>query len=145
MTTNTMASTSGTDNATTMPVRQPSARKLTKGMDELSDRMLDHDRLVGDLLEIEPLWHCAHETRGGVFDGGTELENVGALRHHHPDADGRFVFLPHQKVRRIGKTMGYRRNVAEAKHAAIGLNGCLGNGLCTVKRTSDAQRYTLRF
>ena len=61
MTMNTIASTSGTDKATTMPVRQPSARKLTnrhdrerldEGMDEFADRMLDHRRLIGDLLRV---------------------------------------------------------------------------------------------
>ena len=58
----TTASTSGTDSATTIPVRTPSEAKLTHEHDnqrlderarEFADRFLDHFGLIGDLFDID--------------------------------------------------------------------------------------------
>ena len=98
MTMKTIASTSGTDSATTMPVRQPSATKadeqhdrqrLDEGMHELADRVLDHLGLIGDLLDIDALRHRVHEFRGGVRDVLAELQDIGALGGDDADADAR--------------------------------------------------------
>ena len=62
-----MASTSGTDSATTMPVRQPSdeeadeqhdASASTKEWTNSSTAWSTTTRLIGDLLEIEALRHA---------------------------------------------------------------------------------------
>ena len=59
---NTIASTSGTESATTMPVRAPSdseadeqhdRQRLDEGTGEFADRLLDDLRLVGDLLDVD--------------------------------------------------------------------------------------------
>ena len=113
-------------------------------MDELTNRVFDHGGLVGDLFEIETRRHSGHEIGGGAADGGTELKNIGALRHHNPDADGRLVFLPDEKIRWIHKAVAHCRNVAQAKHAAVGLHRCLGDGFGAVESACDAQGYALR-
>ena len=48
------------------------------------------------------------------------------------------------KVRRIDKAVGDGRDVAEAEHAAVGLDRRLGDRLGAVERTGDAQRHALR-
>ena len=62
MTENTIASTSGTDSATTMPVRQPSERKLTiSTMPSASTKVSTNSetdcstivRLIGDLRHLD--------------------------------------------------------------------------------------------
>ena len=74
---------------------QHDRQRLDEGMDELADRMLDHDRLIGDLLEIEcPAAPRFMKSAVALLDGRAELENVGALRHDDADADGGLAFLP---------------------------------------------------
>jgi hypothetical protein len=64
MTMKTIASTSGTDSATTMPVRHPNAderdeqhdrQRLDEGVHEFTDGVLDHLGLIGDHLDIDAL------------------------------------------------------------------------------------------
>ena len=123
ITTKTMARTRGTDSATTMPVRsqgretdeQHNRQRFDEGMHELSDCVLDDSRLIGDLLEIESAWYCRHEVCGGAASGRSHFKNIGALRHHDADADGRLVLLPHHKIRRIGKAVCHRCDIASRK------------------------------
>ena len=76
MTTKVIASTSGTESATTMPVRQPRERKLTRstmpsasseGALELEDRVVDDLRLVGDLLDVDALRHACMKASVAFF------------------------------------------------------------------------------
>ncbi len=89
MTTKTMASTSGTESATTMPVRQPSDRKLTtstiasastKVRRNSDTDVVDDMRLVGDLRDARcpdrQLGHDRVHRRSQVV---AEREDVGAL------------------------------------------------------------------
>ena len=148
---NTTASTSGTDSATTgAPAERQEAyeqhdrQRFDEGMDEFVDRVVDDDRLICDLLEIETLRNRGLEIGGRTRYCRTELKDIGALRHDDADADCCFAFLPDQKVRRVGVTVRHRGDVADAEHAAIGFHRRLGNRLGTVQRPGHAQRHALR-
>ena len=113
-------------------------------MDELVDSVVDDDRLIGDLLEIEALWNRGLEIGGRARYRRTELKDIGALRHDDADADRCFAFLPDQKIRRVGITVRHRGDVADAEHAAIGFHRRLGNCFGAVQRPGYAQRHALR-
>ena len=153
MTMKTIASTSGTDVATTMPVRQPKRherdeqhdrQRLDEGVHELADRMLDDLRLVGDPLDIDALRHRLHEVRGRLLDVLAELEDVGAFGGNDADAERGPAFLANRESWRINEAMRYGCNITQAEHAAIALNRGFGNGFHAVKRAGDAQRHALR-
>ena len=153
MTMKTIASTSGTDIATTMPVRQPSATKetnstiakrLDEGIHELADGALDHLRLVGDLLDIDALRHGLHEVGGRLLDLLAEFEDVGALGGDHADAERGLAFLAGDEGRGIDKTVRDGGDIAEPEHAAVALDRALRNRLGAVERAGDAQRHALR-
>ena len=136
-----------------MPVRQPSARKrdeqhdrqrLDEGVHELADGVLDHLRLVGDLLDVDALRHRLHEVRGRLLDVLAELEDVGALGGDDADAERGLAFLAHHEGRRIDEAVGDGGDIAEAEHAAVALDRRLGDRLGAVERAGDAQRHALR-
>ena len=123
---------------------QHDRQRLHERMHELADCVLDHFRLIGDLLDLDALRHGGHEFRGRFLDVLAKLENVGALRHHHADADRGLAFLAHLIGRRIDESVGDHGDVAKAEHAAIALDRSLGHGLDAVIGTGDAQRHALR-
>ena len=111
MTTKVMASTSGMAIATTMPGRQPSARKLTastmamasiKRLDELADGLLDDVRLVGDQMRrrcrpagrrvslARRSLRCSPNARTSPF-----------LRHRDGEADGRLAVVAEHRLLRV--------------------------------------------
>ena len=106
--------------------------------------MIDHDRLICDLLEIETLRNRGLEIGGRARYRRTELKDIGALRHDDADADRCFASLPDQKIRRVGITVRHRGDVADAEHAAIRFHRRLGNRLGAVQRPGHAQRHALR-
>src|SRR5262249_35876233 len=113
-------------------------------MDKLSHRMLDDLRLIGDLLKIKSLRYSCHKFGGGAADSRTKLQDIGAFCHHHTNSNGGLALLPDLKIRRIDKTMGNGRDVAQTEHAAISFNWRLGDGLGPIKSAGDAQWHALR-
>src|SRR5215510_13197758 len=93
ITSSTIASTSGTDSATTMPVRQPSDRKLTTStMTSASAKVSTNSDPDGELADDG--FHCALE----VF---SERDDVGPILHGNTEAKRRLAVLPHEKGGRI--------------------------------------------
>src|SRR5262249_58229213 len=113
---------------------QDDRQRLYKGMDEFSDRVLDHGRLIGDLLKIESMRDRRHKFGSGAVNGRAKVKNIGAFRHYDPNANGRLAFLTNQELRRVGKTVRDRRNVAEPKHAPVRLDRRLRASLRAVQR-----------
>ena len=152
MTMNTTASTSGTDSATTAgaPAERQKAyeqhdrQRFDEGMDELVDSMVDDDRLIGDLLEIEALWNRGLEIGGRARYRRTELKDIGALRHDDADADRCFAFLPDQKIRRgrdnRASPWRCRRRGTSGHWLPPASRNCFG----AVQRSGYAQRHALR-
>ena len=123
---------------------QHDRQRLDEGVHELADGVLDHLRLVGDLLDIDALRHRLHEFAVAFVDVLAELEDVGALGGDDADAERGLAFLPHHEGRRIDEAMRDGRDIAEAEHAAVALDRRLGNRLDAVERAGDAQRHALR-
>src|SRR4029077_12213419 len=98
---------------------QHDRQRFDEGMDEFVDRVVDDDRLICDLLEIETLRNRGLEIGGRARYRRTELKDIGALRHDDADADRCFAPLPDQKIRRVWITVRHRGDVADAEHAAI--------------------------
>ena len=148
-----MASTSGTESATTMPVRQPSDRNETrstmpsasrKECSNSTDRVVDHLRLVGDLLDVDALRHRLHEGVRSRIHVLAEGQDVGALRHHDAEAERRLAALADKGVGRVLEAAGDRRDVAETEHAAARLDRGFGYRLRAVEGARDAQGDPLR-
>ena len=78
---------------------QHDGERLDEGVHELADGVLDHLRLVGDLLDIDALRHRLHEFGGRVGDLLAELQDVGALGGDDADADGGLAFLARHEGR----------------------------------------------
>ncbi len=102
MTTNTIASTSGTDSATTMPVRQPSDRKLTsstmasastKVRNELRHRLVDDVRLIGDLRDLDADRQLGGDGAHRLLQVLAERDDVGAVLHGDAEAERRLAAL----------------------------------------------------
>src|SRR4029077_16114693 len=123
---------------------QHDRQRFDERMDKLVDRMIDDDRLICDLLEIEPLGNRGHEFRGRAADRWTDFQDIGPLCHDDADADGRFAFLPDQKVWRICKTVRDGGDVAHSEHAAVGLHRRLGDSLRAVESAGHPSRHALR-
>ena len=123
---------------------QHDRQRFDEGVDKLTDRVLDNNRLIGDLLEIEAPRYRGHEIGGGVADSRPELENIGALRHHDADANCGLVFLPDHEIGRIGEAVRHGCDVAQPENATIGFNRRLGDGLGAVESAGYAQRHALR-
>src|SRR5262249_56985625 len=97
---------------------QDDRQRFDEGMDELVDRVVDDDRLIGDLLEIEALWNRGLEIGGRARYRRTELKDIGALRHDDADADRCFASLPDEKIRRVGIAVRPGGDVAGPEDAA---------------------------
>ena len=85
---------------------QHDRQRLDEGVHELADGVLDHLRLVGDLLDIDALRHRLHEFGGRLLDLLAEFENVGALGGDDADAERGLAFLAHDEARRIDDSRG---------------------------------------
>ena len=127
MTTKVMASTSGTDSATTMPVRQPSERKLTTStMPSASTKERTNSKIAWSTTfgwsaicsMSMPCGTPRHELVGRRPDVLAEREDVRALRHDDADAEGRLAALAHEVVGRVLEAARHRRDVAEAEDRA---------------------------
>ena len=113
-------------------------------MHEFADGVLDHLRLIRDLLDIDALRHRLHEFGGSTRDVLAELQDVGALGGDHADAERGLAFLAHQKGRRIDIAVGDGCDIAEPEHPAVAFDRRLGHRLDAVERAGDAQRHALR-
>ena len=84
----TTLSTSGTDNATTMPVRQPRLSRLTmmtminassRDFSKSQTASLDRRRLVGDALEFDAVRQLLLDVVDRGLDGLAELHDVAVV------------------------------------------------------------------
>ena len=123
---------------------QHDGQRFGKRMDEFPDRVLDYHRLIGDLFEIETLRHSRHELRRGARNVGSELQNIGALGHDDAEADCGLPLLAHHESRRIDIAMRHCGDIAQAEHAAIGLDRRFCDRLDTVESAGHPERHTLR-
>ena len=153
MTMKTIASTSGTDSATTMPVRQPSDRKLTNStiasasMKECTNSPTACSTTFGWSAICSTSMPCGTafmKSLVALLDVLAELEDVGALGGDDADAERGLAFLARHEGRRIDEAVGDGGDIAEPEHAAVALDRRLGHRLGAVERAGDAQRHALR-
>ena len=152
ITMNTIASTSGTDSATTMPVRHPSATKLTNStiasasMKECTNSLIACSTTSGWSAMRSTLMPCGTALMNSdvaAVNILAEFQNVGALGGDDADADRGLAFLAHDEARRIDKAVADGRDIAETKHTAIAFDRRLRHRLDAVERAGDAQRHAL--
>ena len=115
-----------------------------KELHEFADGVLDHLRLVGDLLDVDALRHRLHELVDRLLDLLAEFEDVGALGGDDADAERGLAFLAHDERRRIDEAARDGGDVAEPEHAAVALDRHFRDRLGAVERAGDAQRHALR-
>ena len=115
MTMKTIASTSGTDSATTMPVRQPSATKETNStiasasMKECTNSPTACSTTLGWSAICSTLMPCGTafmNSAVALLDVLAEFQDVGALGGDHADAERGLAFLAHHEGRRIDDSRG---------------------------------------
>ena len=122
MTTKTIASTSGTEVATTMPARQPSdeeadrqhdRQRLDEGPREFDDRLVDDLRLIGDALHRDAARQVGLELGERRVERLAERQDVAALLHDDADSSAGCALGADEKRRRVlvavGDVRRYRR------------------------------------
>ena len=126
--TNTAASTSGIERATTAPARRPRLTRLTAEDDgdglpqrlhELVHRMLDGHRLVGDERRLDPDRQVRGDLRHGLLDVVPERQDVAALAHGDGEPDALLSVDAEHRLRRVGGTARHARDVAQADDPAV--------------------------
>jgi hypothetical protein len=91
-----------------MPVRNPSERKehdaerLGEGLDELVDRMADHDRVVGELVERKAHRQVRSDLGHLCIKRLAEGDEIAVLDHGDADADRGAAVLANQARGRGG-------------------------------------------
>ena len=137
MTSSTIARTSGTDSATTMPVRQPSDRKLTtstmserlgKGLDEFRYRLIDDVRLIGDLGDLDSDRQLGGDGLHRLLEVLAERDDVRAVGMETPSPMRRLAAFAHDEGRRVLVTALDRGDVAEPNTMAVRLHRHGGDG-----------------
>ena len=104
---------------------------------EFTDGMVDHLRLVGDLLDVDALRHRLHEGVRRSIHLPAEGQDVCALGHDDTEAKSRLAALADQGVGRIFEATGDGRDVAETEHAAARLDRGFGYRLGPVEGSRD--------
>ena len=153
MTMNTIASTSGTDSATTMPVRQPSARKLTNSTiasastKECTNSLTACSTTFGWSAICSTSMPCGTAFMKSAVAASTSLPSSRMLAPLAVTTPMPSAGLPSwrtMKVRRIDEAVGDGGDVAEPEHPAVAFDRRLGDRLDAVERAGDAQRHALR-
>ena len=153
MTMKTIASTSGTDIATTMPVRQPSATKETNStiasasMKECTNSPTACSTTFGWSAICSTSMPCGTAFMKSAVAFSTSLPSSRMLAPLVVTMPMPSAGLPSWRTdegRRIDEAMRDGCDIAEAEHAAIALDRRFGNRLDAIERAGDAQRHALR-
>ena len=148
MTMKTIASTSGTESATTMPVRSPSVRKLTSStiaerfeerLEEFRHRAVDDVRLVGDLGDVDADRKLGGDRLHRLLEALAQRQDVGAVLHRDAETERRPAAFAHDEARRVLVAAPDGRDVAQPEDPAVGLHRHRGDRLGAGERAGHAQ------
>src|SRR3984893_4675328 len=134
----TIASTSGTDSATTMPARQPSDRKLTRRT------MPSASTKVSTNSETERSTMLGGDRGHGGLEIVAERDQVGAVLHGDAQAQRGLAALAHDEARRVLVAALDGGDVAQPEDAAVHLHRHGRDGIHPGKCPGDPQIDALR-
>ena len=126
--TNTAASTSGMDSATTAPARRPRLTRLTAKDDgdglpqrlhEVVHGMLDGHGLIGDERRLDPDRQVRRDLGHGVLDIAAQRQHVAAFAHGDREPDALTSVDAEHRLRRVGGAARDMRDVAQPNDPAV--------------------------
>ena len=106
--------------------------------------MIDDLRLVGDLGDLDADRQLERDRPHGVLQVLAERDDVRAVLHRHAEPERGLAAGADDEARRILVAALHGRDVAEAKHAAVGLHRNGGDRVDAGERAGDAQVDAVR-
>ena len=151
--TNTIASTSGTEVATTRPERQPSEKKLTASTIasastnervKSNDRARRRPRLIGDARDRDALRQFGLEIGERRVERLAERQDIAALLHDDADFERGLAFGADEERRRVFVAVRDVRDVAEPEGLSVGEDRRFRDRADALLRAGHAHRHALR-
>ena len=112
--------------------------------DELSDRLLDHARLVGNLMDFQACRQFIRDFSHNGLQILSQCQDIAARLHRNRYPDGRLPVEIHLWLRRVDIAAFHRSDIPQPQNPSIGGYGHFPNGVHILEHSRDAHIDVIR-